>query len=517
MKTTFLKLSVIMAIAMTVITACDKHHSDGSGTPARQTPLVMTYQDFITPDDVQIMTSDTTKISVSSEYAAKLGVTDFSNRAVTIWRTIGTVPFVRIITSAKAENGKIVLNTVRGEFCDMFENLDVTLETDLFVNRNYVPAVARRSGTTLDVNDISSKYTDEDGVLHPAVIIFEDSPALRSIQTKTGESKNYFTAEELLEDNFDFDVIDVHSDFALDYAWPKTDEDAGVSDTDAKIHIKGKFGLLAKLSAYANIKISWFKLKKFETGVRGEAGISAKAGIGIQKSIKKEWEKELISLGEVYSVFWVGIIPVPYSVETSVKAAMEAKAQADISMYASYKYNLSFEKGCLYTSDAGWKNTSKEGKSSSKFRFDAIKGTAHLEAELGIFYEVAVKFAGSAGPTFAMGPKLSAEAEASAAVTQESIEVQGSAGAYIGFSGELGTKVSILGYQLAKWSVGFDLWKLKLFEAGFKYTYSPTGWESFETEWAHVLDQGSNEWTWNDNEPAKTSIPYRLPDPEMNF
>ena len=507
-----------MAIAMVVISSCNKHGSDTPDTPDRKAPLVMTYQDFITPNDVQILSTDTTRISVSSKYAAKLGVIDFSNRAVTIWRTIGTIPFIRIITSAKVDGDRIILNTVRGEFCDMFENLDVQLETDLFVNHDYVPAVARRSGTTLDVNDLSSKYMDEDGVLHPAVIIIEENtPALSGIRTKTGETKNYFTAEELLEGNFDFDIIDVHSDFALDFAWPKTDEDAGVSDTDAKLHIKGKIGLLAKLSAYANINISWFKLKKFETGIKGEASITGKASVTIEKQAKAEWEKELVSLGEVYSVFWVGIIPVPYSVETSIKAVAEASAKASIGLYASYKYNLSFEKGCKYTSNNGWVNTSKESKKGGKFKFDAINGSAEVSAEIGALYEVAVKFGGSAGPTFAMGPKLSAEAEAVAKITNEAFEVSGSAGAYIGFSGELGAKIKILGYQLAKWSVGFDLFKLKLFEAGFSYSFDYDGWETFETEWTNVMDQGSNEWTWDQNGQQQTSIPYRLPDPEMNF
>ena len=514
-----------MAVVMAMISACNKHGSDTPATPARQAPIVMTYEDFITPDDVTILNSDTTKIAVSSSYAAKLGVTDFSNRAVTIWRTIGTIPFIRIITSAKVEKDRVVLTTERGEFCDMFENLDVSLETDLFINRDYVPSVARRSGTTLNVNDISSKYTDENGVLHPAVIIFdENSPAVRGIQTKTGETKNYFTAEELLEDNFDFDIIDVHSDFELDFAYPKEkDEDEDDDDDDdsaARLHIQGKIGLLAKLSAYANINISWFKLKKFETGLRGEASIAAKASIGVEKEIKKEWEKELLSLGEVYSVFWVGIIPVPYSVETSIKAKAEASAKASIAVYASYQYKAEFEKGCRYTSDNGWENTSKKGGSNSKFTFDAIKGSAEVEAELGAFYEVAVKFGGSAGPTFALGPKLSAEASAEASAlgnNNAAFKVSGSASVDIGISGELGTKITILGYKLAKWSVGFDLFKIKLFEAGFEYTYTYDGWDRFETEWTHLLDQGSDEWEWNETGPAQASIPYRLPDPEMNF
>ena len=210
MKTVFLKFSVIVAVIMAVVTSCDKPEPDNGDQNTPKAPLVMTYQDFITPDDVQLLTSDTTSISVSKAYAEKMGITDFDDRAVTIWRTIGTVPFVRIITGSKTEKDEIILTTVKGEFCDMFENLDVSLETSLYVNRDYTPAVATRAGSTLQVDDISGKYIDADGIYHPAVIIFdENSPSVRALQTKSGETKNYFTAEELIEDNFSFDVVDI--------------------------------------------------------------------------------------------------------------------------------------------------------------------------------------------------------------------------------------------------------------------------------------------------------------------
>ena len=173
MKTNFLNLTAVIGLAMAVMSACDKNVPDADNQQAeRKEPLVMTFEDFITPSDVQIISSDTTSISVSAAYAEKMGMTDFNDRAVTIWRTIGTVPFVRIITDSKVEKGEIILTTVKGEFSDMFENLDMTLDTDLYVNREYVPTRATRSGTSEEVTDVSGKYIDSDGVYHPAVIIF---------------------------------------------------------------------------------------------------------------------------------------------------------------------------------------------------------------------------------------------------------------------------------------------------------------------------------------------------------
>ena len=518
MKKTFLKLPVVMAIVVAMISSCEKTPVTGPDPqPERKAPLVMTFQDFIAPDDVQIISQDTTSISVSTSYATKMGMTDFNDRAVTIWRTIGTVPFVRIIKDSKVENDKIILTTVKGEFCDLFENLDMSLETSLYVNNDYVPRVATRSGSTLEVDDVSEKYIDPSGVYHPAVIIFEEnSPAVEGLRTKTGEAKNYFTAEELLEDNFSFDIVNVNSDFEIDYAYPKTDEDKGVEDSDAKIHVRGKVGVMAKLSSYINVSIGWFKLKKFEVGIKGETELSAKMNVGVEKKLEYEWEKKIADLGFVTSVFWVGIIPVPYTVETSIKQKVQASAEASIGLYATAKYELGFEKGCLYTSSDGWRNTSKKTHSEGSFKVDGIKGSAKVEASAGVFYDVAVLLGGSTGPTFSFGPKLSAEAEVAATVNLDEFKVEGSVGAYVGLSGEIGTKVTILGYTLAKWTTGFDLFKLTLFEGGFSRSFTEAGWSELEKEWSSILDKPSEEWD-EETQSNSARVPYRLPDKEMNL
>ena len=561
-----------MAAFLAMMTSCEKNAPvDPDSQPEKKAPLVMTFQDFITPDDVQLISSDTTSISVSAAFAKKMGIKEFNDRPVTIWRSIGTVPFVRIITGSKVEKDKIILTTIKGEFSDMFENLDMSLETSLYVNKDYESKVATRAGTSYDVDDESGKYIDASGVYHPAVIIFEEeSPVLKSIQTKSGEARNYFTAEELLEDNASFDIISLRTDFLLDFIFPKDEQDkdqggkdeegnddeedfnpnddawwqkyfeaakpekdddnkrpVGVAQTnsgdvvtkastDPKIHITGKIGVVVKLSAYADVSVRWFSLQSFETGVKGEVELSAKVSVGIEKQIKKEWEKMLVSLGEVTSVFWVGPIPVPYTVGTSLKQKMNANANASLKVYMSAKYKKGFEKGLKYTSDSGWTNTSKEGTSISSFNFDGLIGAASLKAETGTFYEVKIFLAGSAGPIISIGPKLSAEAQISATILDPKVVVDARVGAYVGLSGEIGAKVQFLGYTLAKWSTEFYLFKLKLLEAGLTFTYDERGWTDLQAKWDSVVNKDSSEWEWGEK-PAETKVPYRLPDPEMNF
>ena len=520
MKTKFLKISAILVCVMTMMASCDNtsiepETPEPEPTPEWKEPLVMTFQDFITTGDVQILSSDTTSISVSKAYVDKMGITDFNDRAVTIWRTIGTIPFIRIIKDSKVENDKVILTTVRGEFADMFENLEMSLETSLYVNRDFQPSVATRTGTNYEVDDVSGKYVDTTGVYHPAVIIFEeDSPAARTPQTRSGETKNYFTAEELLEDNLAFDIIDFHTDVTLDFAYPKND--SLHSKDDARLHVKGKLGIQSKLSAYANVNISWFSLKEFETGVTGSSQLTAKLGIGVEKKIEQEWEQTYLTLGQVTTVFWVGFVPVPFTIKSDVKGKVEASATASAMVYASAKYKIGFEKGCRYTPSNGWEDTSKETKTEKTFSFDGVKGSVELEAGTGVFLELKLLLAGSAGPTMAVGPKLSAGVEASATLDEEKFVVDVHAGAYAGLSGEIGAKVEFLGYTLAKWSTGFDLFKYTLFEGGFTYTQSYEGWEKFEKDWTTIVNQGSDEWTWGEETP-KSVVPYRLPNSEINF
>lgn len=502
---------------MVVMSACEDNQPQMNPQQEDLSPFVMTYDDFITPNDVQILSPDTTLISVSSSFADKMGLKYFKNRAVTIWRTIGTVPFIRIITDAKVENNEIILTTRKGEFCDMFTDVEMSLVSDLYVNRDYVASRSTRTGTNKEVTDISGKYIDEEGVYHPAVIIFEEnSPMARSLQKRTGVAKNYYTAEELLEQNATFNILDVQSDFKFDFRYPRDDDDDDFDDKASGIHLKGKVGVEAQLSAYANIKVGLSSLKMFEAGVKGHAGVSTMMSLALQKQVKDEWEQELIPTGGHVMIFWVGFVPVPLVYESCIKQKAEASASASLEVLASGKYNLSFEQGCLYESGIGWRNVSKETKSSKSFKFNGMKGSAKVEASTGIFYEMGIYLGGSIGPELSFGPSISAEAEvAASAFINEGVTIEATAGAYAGLSGEIGAKIKFLGYNLAKWETAFDVFKITLYEGSLSWNFTEDSWGTLETEWATLMDRGSEEWNWD--EPAQVAIPYRLPDSALSF
>lgn len=501
MKLKFLKYALLMSVAMVITNSCEDDPEGPDSPGERAEPLVMTYDDFITPNDVRIISADTTYISVSSAYAAKMGIDNFKNRAVTIWRTIGTVPFVRIITDSKVEDGEIVLTTTKGEFCDMFDNIEFQLESDIYVDPSQKPVRATRSGTDEEVDDVSGKYIDEEGVYHPAVVILdENSEVARSIQTRSGAVKNYYTAEELLESNIAFDIINLSADYEFDYQYPPESDDDDDDDDDdggASAHLKGKVGISAKLSAYANISVGWFKLSKFEAGVKGSVGASAKLSVSMEKELEEKWEKKLASLGKTTMVYWVGIVPVPFTLESSLMQRTNASASASVELLASGKYTLQFEKGIKYEHGYGWSNTSKSTKSEKAFNFDGIKGTASVEASTGTYYVVGFFLAGSAGPEMSFGPSLSAEAEVAATVDSEGVfSVEAGLGAYAALSGKVGAKIKVLGYTLAKWETKFDLFKVTLFEGSLSWSYTEDSWRQIDAEWTNIMNQNSSQWTW---------------------
>ena len=55
----------------------------------------LTFENFVTPADVQILNADTTEISVNKALAEKLGITSFVNHPMGIWDAKNHLPYAR--------------------------------------------------------------------------------------------------------------------------------------------------------------------------------------------------------------------------------------------------------------------------------------------------------------------------------------------------------------------------------------------------------------------------------------
>lgn len=474
-------------VSLFAFSGCQKNNpGTGDDNPeAVLEPFAMVYSDFITKDDVQILTADTTRIAVSEAFVKKMGIEQFDGRAVSIWRTIDTPPFFRKITSTAKEGDKLILITERGEMADMFEDLDVEMESDLYINRNFTPTKVTRGASNIEVDDISGKYIDEDGVLHPAVIIVEPlkgqpSALHQSLATRAGVSENkvYYTAEELLGNNLSFDIFRVKTAFEFD---------SGDDDDDIPLKFMGAAGIEAFLSADISIKIGWFKLKKFEASVSGGAKLEAKLGIGIAEEWKKDWKNTLMSFGKTHLVFWVGIIPVPFTVEPKIEQITKAKAEASVQVLTTTKAEASFKVGCRYQ-DGSWHDIGQPSKFEKSFTVDGITGSASVGASTGIYITTDLLLAGSVGPTVSVGPEVGIEGSIESKIG-EVISTTFDAEAYVGIMGQLGAKAEFLGYSLGEWKTSFSLWKVPIFKTSLEFKYDVNGgYETIQGEWMSLAD-----------------------------
>lgn len=85
-------MSIITIVAAVSFSAC----SDDAGLTNESSeaevlnsepkePVGFIFNDFLTPEDIQILNADTTQISISKELADKKGIDNFVNRPMGIW------------------------------------------------------------------------------------------------------------------------------------------------------------------------------------------------------------------------------------------------------------------------------------------------------------------------------------------------------------------------------------------------------------------------------------------------
>ena len=108
----------------------NKETEKGGNVKESHNVVVLSYDKFLEEDDVEIIQSDTSVISVSMEY---LDVNDIDVTVgdeqvpLVVWRSVNTVPFVRNITKAEVKGDKMELTTVSGDLGDVFPDTEFDL------------------------------------------------------------------------------------------------------------------------------------------------------------------------------------------------------------------------------------------------------------------------------------------------------------------------------------------------------------------------------------------------------
>ena len=462
-----------------------------AGDYSQYEPYGLTYQNFVSENDVQILNTDTTEIAVSKKLADKLGIKSFVNHPLGIWQGIDQLPYARKAKEEHLEGDMYILTVVPATVAELVGDKMAMLNTSIYVNDDAQAVQTRAAGD--GIPEFSAKYVDDDNIIHPAVIHltdpygydkdihYEDDP-LDANQTRAAASGHYqyMTAEELAAGNTRFsvhpNVLSLKNKFNF---YHRLEASKGSGDT---ITISGNipvdFDLNYFMTLDSELKWKWCipypSLKKFESGFDGKLAFSPEAYIGFSKRVdllgKDNKKKRLCTFGTYSFTFMVGIVPVNIQISPNLYMKFNATVEGGVRLGFKYEYKNEFKVGVKYD-NGEWDGIKYFKEVNNEFNFEKPQAYFTANASIGIFFGLDVMLYGVAGPEMGVGPSLDAKATLTVKDNRtdltdtdwtKDIEFKGSVG--LSIKAYVGAKVSFLGYDLGNWSTDINLiepWILK--------------------------------------------------------
>ena len=431
----------------------------------------LTYQTFINDDDVMILDADTTKLSVSKEYAEKMGISSFVNHPMGIWHSMSQLPYIRKVTSEQLSGDRYILNVVPATLAEVVGNKKVDLQTDIYVNNNAGAVRSRASGH--NIPEYAAKYMDENSVVHPAVILLtdrygydedvhykDDKPsAAQTRAAKSGEYQ-YLTAEEMAAGNTRWGfrkrllAFDKTINNKLKFAAKGSKDSVYV-----KYEIEADFELNYFLTLEGGLKWSGLLpdpyVKKFETGVDGHFDMGAKVEFGFEK----EWSTEDLLKFELAKFpgytycFFIGPVPVAIEISPNMFMKFDGKISGAVKTGFTYEYGNKFMGGGRYTDSKGWEGIGYFEETKNEFNVIPPQFNFTFECGMGLYLGADILIYKCAGPEFAVGPHLGGKLDVTVSPFEakdwkDIVDVKGEI--KLDINAVLGAKLTLLGYKLAE-------------------------------------------------------------------
>lgn len=437
--------------------------------PESQEYYVFVHDTFDEDDDVQIISADTTIISVSKDYINKLGYKFNASEAepipVTIWKSINTAPFIRNIIATEDDGDRMILTTKPGDIGDVFGDAEINLDTKIYIDHSQPEAVTR-SGMLVENWD---RYTDDDGIVHPAVILVESKvdgdelPANPKIATRAGEM-DYFTPEDIEQANASttFGIIDKHWDLGEFSVECKLGED-DAEDGRVKVYAKDTdFGVNSNLRL--TIDIGFFKISRFQCSLYGNLSFNTTTGIEVEGTIASfEEEEDLAKFNCFTSVFMVGIVPVSVTCDAGLQFVAEGGISAAGKFEAEYEVSAPYEVGALYENKKWYSICDTNWVKNVTDYTVSLEGKAEAMAGLEAFAEL--KLYSAAGPKITFGPHVEAGIYGSRTMSSEggdqlTYETNGK----LSLGGEYGVEVKVWKWELAAWKHEYSIFEVDLWD-----------------------------------------------------
>lgn len=441
-------------------------------------PIALNFFDFDKSDDVQILNADTTLISVSKAYAEKMGIRSFVDHPTGVWQDKNLRPFHVRATSERLNGDRYELTVQRAGIGEFLAGKGIGLDTRFFINED--------ANLTRGANgDLSSRYTDSEGYIHPIGVRITHIDAEPSAFTRGIDSyeSEYFTAEELLGVNdtrgfLDFfknigsSIVDIAKKavgghyFTIDKngniinieTTIKADPSFGCNGDTINVHIKAPAQLNLNYKFYLDVDRDYLVvpiLNKFEAGVDGRFAFKPQITIGCDGEKKLANVKREFWKFNAYSfTFFIGPVPFWVDVQPSMYLKFDAAFKGSLYTGFKYEYERTFKGGVRYLNN--WDAYGETNEVKNEFTIIPPTASCKAEAGLGLFLGVDLIIDKVAGPTIAVGPKISAEAEMKVAPTKDK-PIDFNAEFKAGIYAEMGAKLKFWEFKIADWNTTIRL------------------------------------------------------------
>jgi hypothetical protein len=500
MKKNSILVKMVLMSTLTVgtmfgFTACsdDSDLMNDSATPAVEkdyngpalAPLGLSFQDFITPNDVQILNADTTQISVSKALAEKLGIKSFVGHPMGIWQNMEDDSYMRKAVKEQLVGDRYILNVVPASLAELLNGQRVRLSSDLYVNTD--AQSVRSRAASRNIPEYAAKYIDEDNMIHPMAVTILPAADGDQNPTRSGISAfGTFSTEDIMmarmsgsrwwpwdqikkaaqavydwtkdkttynirEYHRDKSLIQVNTEFSkkIEFGAGKKNEKKDTFNVNVKVPIDFALNYTFILDASGSL-VSLPNLNRFETSVAGTFDFAPQVTLGFSKKFEIPDDKQRLKLYDFPTVklkFTVGPVPVTIDIQPYLFLKFEAEVSGSAYMGVKYHYASHFKFGAAYTN--GWDLIKSYDTDENKVTMIPPTGQFKAHAGVGLMLGCDVIIEKLAGPKIAIGPKLTADAELKFSPDVNDCHFKSSVD--FGMVGEIGAKLKVWKWELADW------------------------------------------------------------------
>ncbi|MBC34578.1 MAG: hypothetical protein CL663_02450 [Bacteroidetes bacterium] len=297
-----------------------------------------------------------------------------------------TMGYLRKVISSQINGNTVTIETEQAYLTEIFIDKEFKLDTEI------IPPNTQLKSTSTN-REISMAFTDDNGFIHPAEIIYRNSygqiikkSALELSSTKAGGSVNIIN---YVNDFSDEDLYGEDGDPVHFYI----DEGEISFATDAVLEFEFAPGFLST------------DLESLEFYLKSEARFLTKLALDMSGEYTKEDSKKLFDVATKTVKFFVGFVPVWITLDCDIYGAYNFESNASLHADWGFESNHTLKVGAKYQSD----NLSPilDYTPENIIYPLNINGEVNLEAKLEIYPTVDIALYSISGPYIDVVPYLS--------------------------------------------------------------------------------------------------------------